>query len=149
MADLTSDDGPALAVKELGVVLTVVQELKAGVAAKLTVPVIGTDLSAGGTIDLTSTSEISLTLVPPPPADALAQAAIPNFDIIRDLVGAIEAIKDGVVAAAKGDPPFELKESTAKLTFGVKSDGSIAIVLTADRSKSTSNCLTLTIGPRK
>jgi hypothetical protein len=147
-ADLTASNGVALEIKRLDVVLTVVQDLKTGTAAKLTVPVIGTDLSVGGTVESTSTSEISLSLVPPPPVDAIAQSIMPNFEIIRGLVGAIEAIKDGVASAAKGDPPFELKESTAKLTFGVKTDGSIAIVVVADRSKSTTNSLTLTIGPK-
>jgi Trypsin-co-occurring domain 2 len=148
IADLSANESPALEVRQVVIDLTVVQELKAGAEAKLTVPVIGTELSASGSIDSSSTSEISLTLVPPPPADALAQGEMLNVDVIRDLVGAIEAIKNGVIAAAKGDPPFDLKESTAKLTFGVKTDGSIAILVTADRSKSTMNSLTLTIGPK-
>jgi hypothetical protein len=108
------------------------------------VPLIGTEVKLGGNITRQDAHEIEIGLVPPAPSE---RPELRGGDIGPVLVEAIETIRAAVVAAAGGDDPFILDESTIKIAFGVTADGDISIGVNGSLSNELNQTLILTLAP--
>jgi hypothetical protein len=147
-ANVAPRDTTTLAITQLTVTLEVVQEFIGGANATFKVPVIGLDAGAKATYERSATSTITLNLEAPPLVQGSAQGLVPKVSISDDLVEAINVIRAGILAGATGTPKFEPKASTVELAFGVTKEGGLSLVASADRSKTTTNTLTLTLAPK-
>ena len=147
-ANVAPRDATTLAITKLAITLEVIQEISGGGNATFRVPVIGLDAGAKATYERSVTSTISLELEAPPVVQGSAQGLVPKLSISDDLVDAIKVIRAGMFAGATGEPKFEPGQSTVVLAFGVTKDGGISLVATADRSKTMTNTLTLTLAPK-
>jgi hypothetical protein len=148
-ANVVPRDATSLAITKLTVTLQVVQDLSGGANATFKVPVIGLDVGGKATYDRSATSTITLNLVAPPPVQGTVQGLVPKISISDDLVEAIAVIRAGMLAGAIGAPAFEPGESTVEISFGVTVAGGISLVAAADRSKTTTQTLILTLAPNK
>lgn len=106
------------------------------------IPLIGTEIKLGGKLTRQDTHEIEISLVPPAPTE---RPELRDSDIGPVLVEAIETIRATVLAAAGGEDPFILDESTIKIAFGVTADGDIAIGVNGSLSNELNQTLILTL----
>ena len=106
------------------------------------IPLIGTEVKLGGKLTRQDTHEIEISLVPPAPAE---RPELRDGDFGTILVEAIETIRATVDAAAGGEDPFILDESTIKIAFGVTADGDISIGVNGTLSNELNQGLILTL----
>jgi len=133
-----------LRVASVQVVLEVVATKVGGSDISLRVPFIGSDLGITGDLTKRDTEAIDITLVPPAQAKP---APVRARDTEKALVDAIATIRDTMAAAATGDDPWELSESTVNLSFGVTKEGTISLGLHGERSTDAKQTLRLTLKP--
>jgi hypothetical protein len=108
------------------------------------IPLIGAEVKLGGKHTRHDTHEIEISLVPPPPAE---RPELRDDDLGSVLVEAIETIRATIAAAACGDDPFTLDESTIKIAFGVTVDGDISIGVNGSLSDELTQTLILSLEP--
>lgn len=108
------------------------------------VPLIGTEVNLGGKVTRQDVHEIEISLVPPSPQE---RSELRDGSLGPVLVEAIETIRATIAAAADGDDPFTLDESTITIVFGVTADGDISIGVNGSRSDELTQTLVLTLGP--
>jgi len=133
-----------LRVVSVQVVLEVVATNSGGSDISLRVPFIGSELGISGEVTKRDTETIGITLVPPARPKP---GPVRGRDTEKALVNAIATIRDTMAAAATGDDPWELSESTVNLAFGVTKDGSISLGLHGERSTDANQTLRLTLKP--
>ena len=80
-------------------------------------------MKVGGSVTRQDTHLMELTLIPEDTPVIETRGA--PVDVV--LVGAIETVRAVMARAAAGDDPFVLRDGTVELSFGVASDGSIAL----------------------
>jgi len=146
----TSESTTDVFIVEVVVTLKVVRDLEAGGEARWKVPVIGLELGAHKGRKWSTSNIIELTLTPPRPAAGEAQSLVPTVDLESDLPRAIRMVRATVVAAARDEPVFELRESTVEIAFGVTVTGGLSLVAKAEATADTTNTLKLTLsGPQR
>jgi hypothetical protein len=108
------------------------------------IPVIGAEVKLGGKLTRQDTHEIEISLIPPAPAE---RPELRDGDLGPVLAEAIETIRATVAAAAGGDDPFALDESTIRIVFGVTSEGDISIGVNGNLANELTQTLVLTLMP--
>lgn len=108
------------------------------------VPLIGTEVKLGGKTARQDVHEIEINLVPPAPEE---RPELRDGGLGPVLVEAIETIRATIAAAAGGDDPFTLNESTITIVFGVTADGDISIGVNGSLSDERTQTLVLTLAP--
>jgi hypothetical protein len=108
------------------------------------VPLIGTEVKLGGKLTRHDTHEIEISLVPPAPAE---RPELRDGDLGSVLVEAIGTIRATLAAAASGEDPFILDESTIKIAFGVTQDGDISIGVNGSLSSELTQALVISLVP--
>lgn len=133
-----------LRVASVQVVLDVVATKTGGGDISLRVPFINSELGMSGDLTKRDTETIDITLVPPAQAKP---SPVRARDAEKALVDAIATIRDAMAAAAIGDDPWELSQSTVNLAFGVTKEGTISLGLHGERSTDVKQTLRLTLKP--
>jgi hypothetical protein len=133
-----------LRVASVQVILEVMATKSGGGEISLRVPFTDTEVGVGGDLAKRDTQTIDIILVPP---------ARPKLHPVRGrmtekaLVDAIATIRDTMAAAATGDDPWELSESTVNISFGVTKTGTISLAAHGERSAGITQTLRLTLKP--
>jgi hypothetical protein len=94
----------------------------------------------GGRLSRHDTHEIETILVPPAPTQ---RPELRDGNLDQVLVEAIETIRATLTAAASGEDPFVLDESTIKIAFGVTAEGDISIGVNGSLANELTQTLTL------
>jgi Trypsin-co-occurring domain 2 len=110
------------------------------------IPLIGAEIKLGSKLSRHDTHEIEIGLIPPAPDE---RPELRDGDLGPVLVEAIGTIRTTVAAAAGGEDPFALEESTIKIVFGVTTEGDISIGLNASLANELTQTLILTLVPAR
>jgi len=133
-----------LRVASVKVTLEVIAAKSGGGEISLRVPFTDVGASVGGDVTKRDTQTVDMTLVPPTRPKL---RPVRGFDAEKALVDAIATIRDTMAAAATGDDPWELSESTVNISFGVTKEGSISLAAHGERSSDITQTLLLTLKP--
>jgi hypothetical protein len=136
-----TDPGRDLAVTAVTLRLNTVATRGLGGSIDFRVPLIGVRLTAGGSVTRQDTHLMELTLIPDH-APVIETRGVP-VDVV--LVEAIETVRAVMARAAAGDDPFVLRDGTVELSFGVASDGSIALGIDGELKDEVTHAMRLTI----
>lgn len=139
-------EGEGVAVSDVEVTLQLVRTRSAGAEAQWTVPVVGLAVGASGGRDWAASSTVTIQLVPPPPVQGRAHG-FEAPDVAQELVSGIQTIREGILAAAGGEPVFTLSAASVTLSFEVTQHGSISLVAMGRRASTASHTLKLTLAP--
>lgn len=104
-------------------------------------------VSAGVDLSDTDVHTVSLSLVPPQPKQL--SRLVGEHDLAQDLSDAIGAISWAVALGKGSEPPLELKEAKADVTFTVTKSGNLKIFAGGQVGREAVQSVALTFGPEK
>jgi hypothetical protein len=136
-----TDPGRDLAVTAVHLRLSTVVTRTAGGSLDFRVPLIGARMKLGGSVTRHDVQLMEMTLIPQDTAAIVTRGA--PVDAV--LVEAIETIRAVMARAAAGDDPFALGDAAVELSFGVASDGTIALGIDGELTDEVTNTMRLTI----
>jgi Trypsin-co-occurring domain 2 len=140
----TVDAGRDLRVSSVRLILETIATRSAGGALDFRVPFIGFQVKLGGKLSRQRVHEIDISLIPP---ESSLDEGLRAGDLDSALADAIETVRVTLAAAANGDDPFQLDESTVKIAFGVTEEGDISIGVNGTLEDEINQTLILTIVP--
>ncbi|TVZ00325.1 hypothetical protein EAS64_37430 [Trebonia kvetii] len=94
-------------------------------------------MKVGGSVTRQDTHLMELTLIPDDTPVIETRGVV--------LVEAIETVRAVMARAAAGEDPFVLRDGTVELSFGVASDGSIALGVDGELKDEVTHTMRLTI----
>jgi hypothetical protein len=136
-----TDPGRDLAVTAVTLRLNTVATRGLGGSLDFRVPLIGARVKVGGSVTRQDTHLMELTLIPEDTPVIETRGA--PVDVV--LVEAIETVRAVMARAAAGDDPFVLRDGTVELSFGVASDGTIALGVDGELKDEVTHTMRLTI----
>lgn len=137
-----TDPGRDLAVTAVTLRLNTVATRSLGGGLDFRVPVIGARVHVGGAVTRQDTHLMELALIPGDTPVIETRGA--PVDVV--LVEAIETVRAVMARAAAGDDPFVLRDGSVELSFGVASDGTIALGIDGELKDEVTHVMRLTIG---
>lgn len=135
-----------LSIGSVRLILHAVATRSYGGGLNFCIPLIGTEIKLGGKLSRHDTHEIEISLIPPAPSE---RPELRDGDLGPVLVEAIDTIRATLTAAAGGEDPFTLDESTIKIVFGITVDGDISIGLNGSLANELTQTLILTLVPAR
>ncbi len=138
-----SDSGRDLRVAAVNLTLNVVATRSSGGGLDFRLPFIGMNLRVGGKVTSRDTHTITVNLAAEPAAGPEIRAG----DVESVLVDAVRTVRDTIAAAAGGDDPFALTDSTVELTFAVTREGTIKLGVDGALGDEITHTLRLTLVP--
>ena len=140
------NDPTALQLESLDLTLKAFAETEVGGEVKIKIPLINLEIGMGSSLTQQETQTIEINLKPPEMLKAERREAIrKEIDLKSSLADAINIIRDGIKAAAAGEPEFVLDKATVELNFVVTEKGEITVVAKGSQVFETTNGLKLTL----
>ena len=136
-----TDQARDLAVTAVTLRLNTVATRSIGGGLDFRVPVIGARVTVGGAVTRQDTHLMELALIPGDTPVIETRGA--PVDVV--LVEAIETVRAVMARAAAGDDPFVLRDGTVELSFGVASDGTIALGIDGELKDEITQTIQLTV----
>lgn len=137
-------DGGDLRIGSVRLTLHAVATRSYGGGLNFHVPFIGTEVKLGGKLTRQDTHEIQISLVPPAPEEQPELRDGNLGDVLTEAIGTIRAT---LAAAADGEDPFVLEESSIMIAFGVTAEGDISIGVNGSLNDELTQTLALSLVP--
>jgi len=145
-AEIKRENDQALQLESLDLTLKAFAETEVGGEIKIKIPVINLEIGMGGSLTQQETQTIEINLKPPEVLkEERVEAITKEIDLKSSLADAINIIRNGIKAAAAGEPEFVLDKATVELNFVVTEKGEITVVAKGSLEIETTNGLKLTL----